>query len=118
MEDQPLCVFAQEREGMPLRILRDTLQAAGYPAGIGMNIAGEATDAELDATDWEAAFIRWSEPELHEVAYLERDLPDEDEQAAHTLAKARRVATETSDVAGSLIVREHLGKTQTVYAFQ
>ena len=86
MEDEPLFVFAVERAAPPLRLLRDALHAAGYPAGIGTGIAGEASEEELGRTDWEAAFVRWQEPELHEVWLIERDIIGEDPQAENAVA--------------------------------
>jgi hypothetical protein len=118
VEDQPLFVFALQRAAPPLRLLRDALTGAGYPAGIGTGIAGEASDEELDRTDWEAAFVRWKEPELHEVWLIERDLMGEDPQAENAVANALRHTANVADSAGRLIATDHLRRTQAVYMCQ
>lgn len=118
MEDHPLLVFAQERDAPALRTLLDALRRAGYPAGIGVGIAGEATEEELDAPEWETAFLRWSEPEFHEVALLERFLPDVDEEANEALEDAQNAVGSHDESAGKLIAADHLRRTQAVYAWQ
>ncbi|HZO87793.1 MAG TPA: hypothetical protein VFB38_05595 [Chthonomonadaceae bacterium] len=118
MEDHPLLVFAIERAAPPLRALRDALQAAGYPAGIGVGTVGEATEEQLDSTDWEAAFIRWTEPNPHEVALVERALCEREEEAANAVAQALRLVANYPESAGRLIVADHLRRIQAVYAWQ
>ena len=76
-------VFAQSETGVPLRTLLDALRRAGFPVGIGMEIAGDAIDAQLDDPLWETAFVRWQEPELHDVWLLERAVVGTDEEADH-----------------------------------
>jgi hypothetical protein len=116
--DQPLIVFALEPTAPPLRFLRTELRAAGYPVGIGVGIAGEATETELDAPDWEAAFLRWAEPETHEVALVERSVRGEEEEADILIAQATQFAAARPESAGRLIIEDHLRRTQVVYAWQ
>ncbi len=118
MEDHPLLVFSLDRAAPPLRTLRDALRTAGYPVEIGVREAGEATDAELDSPDWEIAFIRWMDPEMHEVAVVERDLRDEDELAQTFLAEAERIVASRPESAGRLIMADHLGRMQAVYSLE
>jgi hypothetical protein len=118
MEDQALLVFALDREVLPLRLLRDALREAGYPAGIGIGIVGGASDAELDATDWDAAFVRWNEPEVHEVYLIERETVGGDAGTDRIIAQALTRLTDLPESAGKLIVADHLSKTQTLYSCQ
>jgi hypothetical protein len=115
MGDQPLKVFALEREAPPLRLLCDTLSDAGFPVEVGVGITGKATEQELDSPDWEAAFIRWTEPELHEVCLIERAVRGEDEQADEIVAMSVRHISNSHDTVGQMIVRDHLRRTQVVY---
>ncbi len=118
LEDQPLALFALKSEAPPLRLLRDALLKAGHPAGIGVDIAGEATETELDARDWDAAFVRWTQPELHEVYLIERNPRGSDEIADALVAQGLHGIEALSDTAGRLIVSDHLRRTQAVYAIQ
>jgi hypothetical protein len=115
MDDQFLIVFALRREAPPLRLVRDALKNAGYPAGIGVEIAGEATDAQLDTHDWEAALVRWHEPELHDVWLIERSVPGQDEAADLVIGRELERLAELPVSAGRLVAADHLGKTQAVY---
>src|SRR5262249_37924369 len=111
-------IFALEREAPPLRQLQDALQRAGYPAEIGVGITGPATDAELDSEAWEAAFVRWTEPEMHEVWLIEREIRGEDEEAERAVEQGLRLVANHDDAAGQLIVMDHLRRCQAVYTFQ
>jgi hypothetical protein len=118
VEEQPLTVFALSEEGVPLRTLWDALTQAGFPVGIGVEIAGEAIDTQLDDPRWETAFVRWHEPELHDAWLLERYDVGTDEEAKTALARALQLAINRSESADKLIVIDHLRKTRVVYAFE
>ena len=118
MEDEILTVFALREESVTLRTLLDALRKADAPASLGVEIAGEATDAQLDDPDWETAFARWHAPELHDAWYLERDVVGVDEEADQAVARALRFALGRGESADKLIVLDHLSKTRTVYACQ
>jgi hypothetical protein len=117
MDDQFLLVYAQASTAPPLRVLRDALVRRGYPASIGVDIAGEATEEQLAATDWETAIVRWSEPELHEVCLIERDIPGKDEEADRAIGHGLRVIEDLPESSGRLIARDHLRHTRVVYSF-
>ncbi len=117
MQDQPLFVFAQAETGVPLRILLDALRRARLPVGIGIEIAGDAIDAQLDDPLWETAFVRWKEPELHDVWLLERAVVGTDEEADHAITGALRFANNHVESGDKLIVADHLRKTRMVYTF-
>ena len=118
MADYPLLVFAKAEAPIPLIALRDVLVTEGLPANFGIDIAGEASDDELNTNGWDAAFLRWLEPEVHEVALIECLVRDRDEEAdqliGHDLDRIGRL----SDVAGRMIVADHLNRTRSVYAVQ
>ena len=118
MENLPLRVFALELDAVPLRAVVEALEAAGQPAEISVSIAGSAEDEDLDDLNWEAAFLRWKTPELHEVALLERDVREKDEEADAAIASGLRLIANSTDAAGQLIVADHLRRTQTVYFLQ
>ena len=117
MADWPLIVFATSEAGIPLAALRDALLAEGAPANLGVDIAGEATDEQLSDPDWEAALLRWLEPEVHEVALIERLNAAEDEIEPLIETHRRKIA-ESSDVAGRMIVADYLARTKAVYTVQ
>ena len=116
MQDDALIVFAQSETAVPLRLLRDTLVRAGFPIGVGVEIAGDAIDAQLDDLEWETAFVRWQTPELHDAWLLERDVVGADEEADHALTGALRWANNHAESGDKLIAIDHLRKTKTVYA--
>ncbi len=116
--EQALTVFAIREEAVTLRTILDALQKGGFPAGIGVEIAGDATDAQLDDPDWSSAFARWHEPELHDVWLLSRDVIGVDEEASEAVARAARYALGRAESADKLIVADHLGRTRTVYTCQ
>ncbi len=118
MPDCPLIVFSTSDTVIPLAALRDALLAEGAPATIGVDIAGEATDEQLNDPDWEAALLRWMEPEVHEVALIERLVRDTDGEAEEFVTQhAAKIAADV-DVAGRMIVDDYLGRTRVVYAVQ
>lgn len=116
MNENPLLVYALHVDAPPLRALLDTLREAGYPVSFGTETAGEAMEEALDAPDWEAAFLRWNEPEMHEVALLERMNCEEDEEGLRLVTEAMHRILDSDDEAGRLIVAHHLQQTATVYA--
>ncbi len=116
--DQPLTIFALDEPAVPLRTIADTMNAADCPVSISVGIAGEATPEELDALDWETAFVRWETPEIHDVYLLERDVVGADEEAEQAVRAAVQAAGNEVESAGRLIVIDHLRRAKTVYAVQ
>src|ERR1700722_9799875 len=100
MEEQLLLVFARDSAGLPLRTLLGAVRSAGYPAAVSTGIAGEATEKELDSENWDAVFLRWTEPELHDVALIERDLRSD---AQPRIVSALKHVMNSDDPAGQLI---------------
>lgn len=115
MEDIPLRIFALTAEAPPLRILRDALVEAGYPIQLTLDIVGEASDEDLSLTDWEAAFVRWTDPELHEICLIERSAISEEDEAAEAIAAGLRMIANTTDAAGGLIVGDHIRRSEAIY---
>lgn len=118
MEDQLLQVFSRDSAGFPLRILRGALKTAGYPAALSTGIAGEATEEELSSDTWEAAFLRWTEPELHDVALIDREMRTESDDARTRIVNALRDVMNVDDPGGQLIVADHLRRTEAIYTVQ
>lgn len=114
----PLILFAAQRAAISLSELRDGLREAGYPVTISTQIAGEATESELANADWEAVFVRWTEPELHEVWYVERSVTGEDDEADAAIAEAMDLASRSGDAAGKLVVQDQLRRTVEVLFWQ
>ncbi len=114
--EQSLFVFALSGEGTSLRAVREALRQEEYPISIGVEIAGEADDVQLDDPFWETAFVRWHEPELHDVWLLQRYQIGMDEEADAVRTQALQLAVNFPESAGKLIVMDHLRRTHTVYA--
>lgn len=115
MEDIPLRIYALTAEAPPLRVLRDSLIAAGYPIQLTLDIVGEASEEDLSLTDWEAAFVRWTQPELHEICLIERSLTGEEDEAVEAIATGLRKIVNTTDLAGGLIVGDHIRRSEAIY---
>ncbi|HEV2472972.1 MAG TPA: hypothetical protein VGS41_09925, partial [Chthonomonadales bacterium] len=94
-EREPLVVFALSAQAPPLRSILRALQDNGFPVSVSLNIAGEAADTELDSRQWATAFVRFTEPELHDVWLLERSDPAEEAAAAAIAEALARVAAST-----------------------
>jgi hypothetical protein len=118
MPDYPLIVFAAADAAIPLTALRDLLLTEGAPANFGVDIAGEANDEQLSDPAWEIALLRWLEPELHEVALIEPMDREQDEEAQRLVSHHLYRIARLSDIAGRLIVADHLNRTKVVYALQ
>jgi len=118
MEDQLLRVFSRDGAGFPLRTLLGAIRTAGHPAAFSTGIAGEATEEELQSEDWAAVFLRWTEPELHDAALIERDLVSESDDARADIRAALQDVANSNDPAGQLIVADHLRRTVAVYSVQ
>lgn len=107
-------IYALEDLGPTLRDVVEALADAGYTVSISTRAAGEASEEELDDEAWECAFVRWPEPELHDVYLLERGLVGIDEEADRAVASAIKAAQNLPESAGKLIVVDHLRKTNSV----
>jgi hypothetical protein len=118
MADYPLIVFATSGDSIPLAALRDLLVTEGAPANFAVDIAGEATDEQLRDPDWDAAFLRWLEPDVHEVALIDRMPRATDEEAEQVVGQHLSKIARLVDVAGRMIVAEHLNRARVVYAVQ
>ena len=118
MEEESLIIFALSDQVPPLRSLQEPLRRAGYPVTITVGIAGEADPEELAAPDWEAAFVRWTEPEIHEVWLLERTVPGEDEQTDLVIKNTLGRIADHPDVGGRMIVSDHIRRTKTLYGVE
>ncbi len=118
MADYPLLVFCVSPTVVPLMALRDVLVTEGLPANFGVGIAGEAANEDLTDPRWEAAFLRWLEPELHEVALIERLVREVDEEADPLVSRHLNRIARLPDVAGRLIIADHLNRTRTITAVQ
>jgi hypothetical protein len=118
MQDQSLFVFALDETAVTLRVIAETMNAADCPVSISAGIAGEATPEQLDAPDWETAFVRWQTPEIHDVYLLERDAVGVDEDADQAVAMALQAAGNEVESADRIITLDHLRRTKTVYAIQ
>ena len=115
MVDDAIRVFSIVPDSISLAELKAALLDAGYPISIGTGIAGEATEEELNSKDWDAAFVRWTAPELHDVWLVERETPGQEPEADATIAEAIERAHRISDSAGRLIVTDHLKKTRCIF---
>ena len=115
MEDIPLRIFALTAEAPPLRVLREALLAAGHPIQLTLDIVGEASDEDLTITDWEAAFVRWTQPELHEICLIERSVTGEEDEAVEAIESGLRKILDTVDLAGGLIVGDHIRRSEAIY---
>jgi hypothetical protein len=115
MDDIPLRVFALTAEAPPLRILRDALTRAGYPIQLTLDIVGEASEEDLTLTDWEAAFVRWTQPELHEICLVERSATADEDEAVEAIATGLEKIVNTTDPAGGLIVGDHIRRSEAIY---
>lgn len=118
MDEQVLCVFAIRETTPPLRVLQQAFEAARVPAVVSIALAGPATPEDLESTDWDAVFIRWSEPEIHDVAVIERDLVGDEEEADTAIVQAKRNLARSADLGGKIIVLNHLDQTSVVYTMQ
>jgi len=118
MSDYPLIVFATSSAPVPLAALYDLLVTEGAPANFGVDIAGEATEEELNDPNWEAAFLRWLEPEIHDVLLIERMVRAEDEDADLLVGTHSAGLLLSTDTAGRMIVADALMRTQVVYGVQ
>ena len=118
MEEQPLMVFTIGEKPPTLRTLLVALQREGYPIGFGTGIAGEAELEELEDRDWDSIFVRWNEPELHEVALLVKSICKEEHEAESLRQNVIRRIQNSDDEAGKLIVTDHLRRTQDIYALE
>ena len=115
MDVIPLRIFALTAEAPPLRVLRDALIAAGHPIQLTLDIVGEASEEDLSMNDWEAAFVRWTQPELHEICLIERSLTGEEDEAVEAIASGLRKVVNTVDLAGGLIVGDHVRRSEAIY---
>jgi hypothetical protein len=118
MEIQPLMVYSIQADAPLLIGLQKALDDEGHPMVFGVNIAGDAEGEALVGRDWDAIFVRWKEPESHEIAVLERELVAEDADAKGILRTALESVAQSDDEAGVLIVKDHLQKTQAIYALE
>jgi hypothetical protein len=118
MAEYPLIVFGAEDAAIPLIALRDVLLPEGAPASFAVDIAGEATAEQMSDPAWEASFLRWHDPEIHDVALIERTVRDGDEEAEQLVSSHLSRVARLPDVAGRMIVADHLNKSRVVFTVQ
>lgn len=115
MDQYPLIVLSISRDAPPLRTLADDLIAAGQPVSLSIGVDGAASEAQLAAADWDAAFVRWDQPEVHEAWLIERAVLPEDEDAVKVVDALTAVLNQAPESAGKLIVRDQLERVRTLY---
>jgi hypothetical protein len=113
-----LIVFASAAAPVPLVALRDVLVNEGYPANFGIEIAGAASEEDLNTVEWDATFLRWLTPEIHEVALLDCSICGQDEEAEQLIGQHLARIADLKDAGGKLIVAEQLNKSRTVYTVE
>jgi len=118
LADHPLIVFASAGAPVPLVALRDVLVNEEYPANFGVEIAGAASEDELNTVEWDATFLRWLTPEIHEVALIDCSICGQDEEAERLIGQHLARIVDLRDEAGKMIVAEQLNKTRTVYTVE
>ncbi|CCW36626.1 hypothetical protein CTKA_01247 [Chthonomonas calidirosea] len=111
-------VFSPSVETVRLREIADLFKASGHSISISTGIAGAATQEELENPNWEAAFVRWHTPELHDVYLLERSVVEAEAEAREAVEEALRFAYNWPDTAAKLITIDVLRRTQIVYDVQ
>lgn len=116
MEEAALMVFARQEITIPLSILDEALREGSLPARFGVRTAGDATEAELQSREWDAAFLRWQQPELHDVLLLERQVLGDDDEAEVALRNAQAYAASLPLSGGKLLIEEQLRETTVIYA--
>ncbi len=116
-EGDDLIVFSPQSVSFPLNKILTVLVDAGIPASMSVSAAGEADEADLLSREWDAVFIRWTEPELHDVLLLTRDNTDVDEDAAAILNAALDL-TKAFEGADRLLVEDHLRRTHSLYSVE
>ena len=117
MAEHPLLIFAVDSANPPLNILFDALVLEGYSVSFSLGISGEANSKELASPEWEAAFLRWQKPEIHEVLLLER-LDFEEEECQALLSSFKKKVSRHEDEVGKRIVLNHFENTKAIYAVQ
>jgi hypothetical protein len=111
-------VFSPSSQTVRLREIADLFKAGGHSVSISTGIAGAATPEELENPNWEAAFVRWHTPELHDVYLLERSVVEEEAEAREAVEEALRFAYNWPDTAEKLLTIDALRRTQIVYDVQ
>lgn len=115
MDDIPLRIFALSAEAPPLSVLRDALTVFGPSIQLTLDIVGEASEEDLTIVDWEAVFVRWMQPELHEICLIERSRTGDEDEAVEAIEHGLRMIVNTTDVAGGLIIGDHLRRSEAIY---
>ncbi len=113
----PLAIFALDPEIPALRLLLNASQEEALPFQFGTSIAGEATPQELDAPEWESVFLRWTDPELHDVALLAVYLPEEPE-GEDLLQSASALLAEGPKDNSRAVLEQHLLSVKRIYALE
>ena len=108
-------MFAAAGPNPSLGTLLDLLLASDLPVSLSVSGAGPATTADLAAADWDAAFVRWEEPEIHDVWYLEHGLTASDEAAQVALAAACAWVNSVGDRSLQAALLPMLLAVQSVY---
>lgn len=118
MENYPLLALAKYPEGVPLQKLYEALLLEEYPARLRVGITGDISDEELAAPTWEAAFVCWTEPEVHEVCLI-LHISKQDE-AFHPILQQQNQILSSMDTREPEypVIAEALRQVQALYAVQ
>ena len=110
-------VFSLSSETVTLQEVYDVLAAAGRPIAFSAGIAGFADPEEMASPSWEATFLRWKEPELHDVYLLER-MSRGEEEAEEARDEALRAALNWPESGEQYIVLDTVRRAETIYELQ
>ena len=116
MTHAAIAVFLKDRESAPLAEVQKAFSASGTPAVFRFGTEGDASETDLQNARWDAAYLCWTTPVIHETWMLERALST-DEDGQQVIAEAMTVAMAQEDEAGRLIVADHLSKTTEIIMF-
>ncbi|MBC7529626.1 MAG: hypothetical protein H7308_19025 [Chthonomonadaceae bacterium] len=113
----PLAIFALDTKIPPLRTLWSEAKEEEMPLQLGVFIAGEATEEELDAPEWESVFVRWTEPEIHDIALLETYTFEEPE-GEELSRKATELLSALPQDSSRFVLEQHLLNVKRLYVIQ
>ncbi len=117
-EIDPLQIFALDDDPPPLSTILQEYWVQEAPVSFSFGVSNQNDSADIDNCKWDAMFVRWLKPSIHDVCLIVSDRIGHDPEAEALLARVlKRVARQNPDEMQKLVV-ETLKVTRLVISLQ
>ncbi len=117
-EPDPLQIFALDDYPPSLRTIQQEYWVQEAPISFSFGVSNDNDIADIDSTSWDAMFVRWMRPTVHDVCLVVCERRDNDEDAEALIDRAlQRVGRQPKGEMQKIVV-ETLNASRIVISVQ